>query len=123
LSKSSLKSLIFYILNRNKGDENSEQLVKTRMACEISEEQYIFTLLPQRRIENSEVFSSYEDMYVSGKSSSFMLMSGDNSNNLKQWFIPKAEVDEFLYTNGSNVDDLKYFIEQNIILTDYEGLV
>ena len=123
MSKSSLKSLIFYILNRNKGDENSEQLVKTRMACEISEEQYIFTLLPQRRIENSEVFSSYEDMYVSGKSSSFMLMSGDNSNNLKQWFIPKTEVDEFLYKNGSNVDDLKYFIEQNIILTDYEGMV
>ena len=119
--KVSSKFKIFITILRGGNSKYSDCGVKSRIAVENTEDSYIFTLLPTRKPPKPEKgfgLSSFSGQFLMEKSSSYILLSGENSGDLKQWIVPLKTVDTFLHTKNKE-GNLKYFIDTSIISTDY----
>jgi hypothetical protein len=93
----------------------------TKIAIEITQGYVIFTILPQKIPANSSIESSINFYTNTGKSSSYCLMVGDKPQNLEHCQVDKLEVITFLKQQNREPDDYKFYIEHNLISTDYSS--
>lgn len=92
-----------------------------RISVEDMEDRYILTLLPERKASESVEFNSMTSGFATGKSSSFDSIALKKLDNLKQWSIEKLKLQEYCTQNSIDNLDMKTFIENNLIATDYSS--
>ena len=97
-------------------DDESELTMFSKIGVEDIGTKIKFVLLPQcppsHNNENNEITQT-------DYSSSFMRYSYEP--NLKYWEVDKLEIKSFLYQNSRDNSDIKFFIEEWIVWTDYSG--
>ena len=98
-------------------DDEGTVTMFSKIRVEDNGNYFKFILLPPKpNLNNNEISEFTQTDY----SSSFVKLSVEL--NLKFWEVDKLEIKSFLYQSERDSNDIKYYIEEWIVWTDYSGI-